>query len=133
MLVSYNLDWFIHISVHDTKLGANWRVVEKFQQRQIWDVPEVDVPQPDDVFQQDESTNVIPTEPIDDDVVLRRDDIDVVIIPMEVLQFDNHVQPLLGMDDDFKCDDEDELTIEGDDEEEDELDSDFDSDMDIVC
>ena len=119
--------------MHDTKLGANWRVVEKFQQRRIWDVPEVDVPQLDDVFQQDESTNVVPTEPMDDDVVLRRDDIATEIIPMEVLQSNNRLQPKVGMDDDFICDDEDKPTMEGDNEEEDELDSDFDSDMDIVC
>jgi len=119
--------------VHNTKLGANWRVVEKFQHRRIWDVPKVDVPQPDDVFQQDESTDVVPTEPVDGDVVLRRDDIDAEIIPMEVLQFDNRVQPKVGMDDDFIWDDEDEPTLEGDNEEEDELDSDFDIDMDIEC
>ena len=52
---------------------------------------------------------------------------------MEVLQSDNRVQPKVGIDDAFICDDEDEPTMEGDNEEEYELDSDFDTDVDIEC
>lgn len=117
--------------VHDTKLGLNWRVVEKFQHRLIWDVPKVDVPEVDDVLQQDETTTVVPIEPIDDDVVLCRDDIELEIILMEVSQSNKRVQPEGVMDDTFICDEEDELTISGDEEEEDELESDFDTDTDI--
>ncbi|KAF5933612.1 hypothetical protein HYC85_029783 [Camellia sinensis] len=48
--------------------GTNWRVVEKFQHRGIWDVPEMNDVQPDDVFQQEKATVVIPAMAIDDDV-----------------------------------------------------------------
>ncbi|XP_028110617.1 uncharacterized protein LOC114309116 [Camellia sinensis] len=57
--------------VDDTKLGANWRVIEKFEHQGIWDVPEMDDIETDDVFQQEETTEVVPAEAIDDDVVLR--------------------------------------------------------------
>lgn len=88
--------------VHDMMFCANWRVVEKFQLRRIQDVPEVD-----DVLQQDETTTVVPTEPIEDDVVLRRNGIEPEIISMEVSQSNKRVQPEGVMDDAFICDEED--------------------------
>ncbi|XP_028060576.1 uncharacterized protein LOC114264176 [Camellia sinensis] len=118
--------------VNDTKLGTSWRVVEKFQHRGIWDVPEMDVVQPDDVFQQEETTEVVPTMAIDDDVDLRRDDIESEIIPMEVLQSVRGVEAKGVTDDAFICDDEDGLMREGDDtDEEYDLQSDFDTDVDV--
>ncbi|XP_028103364.1 uncharacterized protein LOC114302527 [Camellia sinensis] len=118
--------------VNDTKLGTNWRVVEKFQHRRIWDVPEMDVVQPGDVFQQEETTEVVPTMAINDDVVLRRHDIKSEIIPMEVLQSVRVVEAKGVIDDAFICDDEDGLMREGDDtDEEYDLQSDFDTDVDV--
>ncbi|KAL7175912.1 hypothetical protein ACSBR2_029479 [Camellia fascicularis] len=108
------------------ELGPNWQVVEKFQHRRIWDVPEFD-----EVLQDDEASTVLPTKPIDDDVVLCRDDIELEIISMEVSQSNKRVQPEGLMDDAFICDDDDELTIAGDDEKEDEIQSDFDTDTDV--
>ncbi|GMP35949.1 hypothetical protein CsSME_00008210 [Camellia sinensis var. sinensis] len=116
--------------VPDTNLGPNWRVVEKFQHRRLWDVPEVDVPEFDDVLQEDETTTVVPTDPIDDDAVLLRNDIEPEIISMEVSHTKKRVQPEGVMDDAFICDDDDELTIAGDDEE-DEIEIDFDTDTDL--
>ncbi|CAL5415106.1 unnamed protein product [Camellia sinensis] len=117
--------------VNDTKLGTSWRVVEKFEHRGIWDVPEMDVVQPDDAFQQEETTEVVPTMAIDDDVALRRDDIDSEIIPLEVLQSVRGVEAKGVTDDAFICDDEDGLMREGDDtDEEYDLQSDFDTDVD---
>ncbi|GMP65663.1 hypothetical protein CsSME_00026365 [Camellia sinensis var. sinensis] len=116
--------------VPDMKLGPNWRVVEKFQHRRIWDVPELDVPEFDEVLQDDENSTIVPTQPIDDVVVLRRDDIEPQIISMEVSQSNKRVQPEGVMDDAFICDDDDELTISGDDKE-DEMESDFDTDTDL--
>lgn len=69
--------------VPDTKLGINWRVIEKFQHRGIWDVLEIDDIELDDVFQQEKNTEVVPVEIIDDHVVLHHDDIESKIIPME--------------------------------------------------
>lgn len=83
------------------------------------------------MLQEDETTTVVPTEPIDDEVVLRRDNIEPEIISMEVSQSKKCVQPEGVMDDAFICDDDDELTIAGDDEEEDEIESDFDTDTDL--
>ncbi|XP_028107554.1 uncharacterized protein LOC114306510 [Camellia sinensis] len=117
-------------NVPDTKLRPNWRVVEKFQHRRIWDVPELDMPEFDEVLQDDENSTIVPTEPIDDVVVLRRDDIVPQIISMEVSQSNKRVQPEGVMDDAFICDDDDELTISGDDEE-DEMENDFDTDTDL--
>ncbi|XP_028066963.1 uncharacterized protein LOC114269797 [Camellia sinensis] len=118
--------------VNDTKLGTNWRVVEKFQHRGIWDVPEMDVVQPDDAFQQEKTTEVVPAMAIDDDVVLRRHDIESEIIPMEVLQSVRGVEAKGVTDDAFICDDEDGLMREGDDtDEEYDLQSDFDTDVDV--
>ena len=88
------------------------------------------MPEFDEVLQDDENSTVVPTEPIDDVVVLRRDDIEPQIISMEVSQSNKRVQPEGVMDDAFISDDDDELTISGDDEE-DEMESDFDTDTDL--
>ena len=82
------------------------------------------------MLQDDETSIVVQTEPIDDDVVLRWDDIEPQIISMEVSQSNKRVQPEGVMNDDFICDDDNELTISGDDEEH-EIESDFDADTDL--
>ncbi|XP_028077760.1 uncharacterized protein LOC114279671 [Camellia sinensis] len=78
--------------VNDTNLGGNWKVVERFHHRGIWNVPEMDGV-PDDVlnsvFQQDETTEVVTIvddngmqfEGGGDEGVLCRDDIECEIIP----------------------------------------------------
>ncbi|CAL5343578.1 unnamed protein product [Camellia sinensis] len=92
----------------------------------------MDVVQPDDVFQQEETTEVVPAMAIDDDVVLRRHDIESEIIPMEVLQSVRRVEAKGVTDVGFICDDEDGLMREGDDtDEEYDLQSDFDTDVDV--
>ncbi|CAL5397625.1 unnamed protein product [Camellia sinensis] len=91
----------------------------------------MDVVQPGDVFQQEETTEVVPTMAINDDVVLRRHDIESEIIPMEVLQSVRGVEAKGVIDDAFICDDEDGLMREGDNtDEEYDLQSDFDTDVD---
>lgn len=115
--------------VNDTKLGVNWKIVQRFHHRGIWDVPELEEEEPNDVadsvlnevYQQDEVDRIIPIVVEDTTpVLLHRNDIEAEIIHREGI----------NVNDGFICDDEDELMEDLDDEEEEELNY-FDTDVDI--
>ncbi|XP_028082248.1 uncharacterized protein LOC114283584 [Camellia sinensis] len=120
--------------VNDTKLGGNWKVVERFHHREIWNVPEMDG-LPDDalnsVFQQNETTEVVPI--VDgngmqvkgggDQGVLCRDDIEGEIIPNTMVSQSHSQTQGEGVADAFICDtDEDDFLEDDDEQEEDEFD-----------
>ncbi|XP_028072583.1 uncharacterized protein LOC114274804 [Camellia sinensis] len=95
--------------VDDTKLGGHWKVVERLQHRGIWDVPEQDGFEPDNVLQQNETTDAVPVS-VEDPVTisLHRNDIDPQIIPSEVvLQLVNQAHND-GVDEEDGCDNEDD-------------------------
>ncbi|CAL5405705.1 unnamed protein product [Camellia sinensis] len=119
---------------NDTKLGGNWKVVERFHHRGIWNVPEMDG-LPDDalnsVLQQNETTEVVPivdgngmqVEGGGNQGVLCRDDIEGEIIPNTMVSQSHSQTQVEGVADAFICDTDEDDFIEGDDEqEEDEFD-----------
>lgn len=128
--------------VNDTKLGEHWKVVERFQRRGIWNVPELEdvdpdaneLPIPNDVFQQDETTEIVQIS-IADSIsnTLRRTDIAPDIIPSQVvLQSSTSVHVEGPNRDDFICDDNDQHSNDpSDDEDEFHSHSNSDTDDDI--
>ncbi|KAH7853294.1 hypothetical protein Vadar_000966 [Vaccinium darrowii] len=121
--------------------GKGTKILQKFQHRGIWDVPEIEVSELDDgedtyvlnhAFQQDETNGVVPISGEDPTAVpLRRLDIDAEIIPPEVVLQSRGQEQDGGSDDDgFIYDDEDESFDEQSDEEEEDISTDSDSDID---
>lgn len=121
--------------LNDTKLGENWRVVERFERRGIWNVPEMDDFEannaPNDEFQQEETTEFVPV--VEDLITtpLLRNDIEPEIILEGSCRKRARAENVEV--DEFICDadDEAELLDEHDKENEDEFDTDFDTDLDI--
>lgn len=121
---------------------SNWKVVQRFQHRGIWDVPEKEDLQanddeeinvPDYVFQQDETNEVVPIA-IEGSIAtpLRRHDIEPEIIQGEVvLQSRGQAQGGGIGDNGFICDDDDGLIEESSNDEEEEFSSDSDVETDI--
>ena len=121
--------------VNDTKFGDHWKVVERLQHRGIWDILEKEddlEDAPTDVFQQDETTNVVPNIDIDDSVEVRftRDDVDPEIIPSNVVLETQNRQLSNSFLEEDEDEDEDELVGEPSDNEfASESDSDIDPDI----
>ncbi|CAL5406538.1 unnamed protein product [Camellia sinensis] len=95
--------------VDDTKLGGHWKVVERLQHRGIWDVPEQDGFEPENVLQQNETTDAVPVS-VEDPVTisLHRNDIDPQIIPSEVVLQSVNRAHNDGVDEEEGCDNEDD-------------------------
>ncbi|KAH7851746.1 hypothetical protein Vadar_016029 [Vaccinium darrowii] len=126
-----------------TESHGNWKIVQRFQHRGIWDVPEMDLEVDDSVethvlnhaFQQDESNNVVPILVEDSTATpLDRLGLDTEIIPPELVLQSHGREQVGGSDDEgFICDEEDESVDEESDEEEEEMistDSETDPDID---
>ena len=73
--------------LNDTKFGKPWKVVQRVQHKGVYDVPEVvngeprDLPEFDDAFQLDETTEFIPVVFDDNDVQYCREDVESEVIP----------------------------------------------------
>lgn len=112
-----------------TDSHGNWKIVQRFQHRGIWDVPEMDLEADDSeethvlnhAFQQDESNDVVPISVEDPTATpLHRLDLDAEIIPSEVVLQSHGREQVGGSDDEgFICDEEDESVDEESDEEDD--------------
>ena len=108
--------------VNDTSRGKNWRVVERVKPRGVWDVPAKrddgndDDDVPNDAFQQDETTFVVPVLVDGTSVQYSMDDIDLeIILSDEAVDKDGQ--------------DEDETLAEYEDDEENDVHSQEDDDM----
>ena len=109
--------------VNDPKLGPHWQIVQRIQHRGIWDIPELDDVESnndepsiqDDAFQQEKTTGVVPILVEDPDRMDQprydRSDIDPEIVTSGILSEENSREDMM-VDDDFICDDEDEILKE---------------------
>ena len=95
--------------IDGTMLGGHWKFVERLQHRGIWDVPEQDGFEPENVLQQNETTDAVPVS-VEDPVTisLHRNDIDPQIIPSEVVLQSVNRAHNDGVDEEEGCDNEDD-------------------------
>lgn len=101
--------------VNDTKLGGNWKVVQRIERRGIWDIPEIISEEPlndemGDVFQQDETTDIPPIV-IEDQIgdELCRTDIEAEIIQNEFIHTERRAHDEAFGVDNFICDEDEEI------------------------
>ena len=127
--------------VYDTKLGTNWRVVEKFQHRGIWDVPERDELEPndaedihvrDDAFQLDEANRIAPIVAENSSTPLSRSGVEIIqneaILDSITRALNEGIVDDVNMYDDG---DDDQLMDESENEADNKILSDYDTDVDL--
>lgn len=118
--------------VNDTKLGPNWKVVERVKHRGVWDVQERDEEKEQNVinepYQQEEAIETVPVSIAEDfSFCYTRDDMEPDIIPEDNEPAADGDEPIAG-----DGGDEDETLAEYINEEEtDQSDPDIDSDMEL--
>ena len=89
--------------INDPKYGNNWKVVQVVQNKRVWDMPEVEE-QENDQVELLKVVNVIPCT-IDispEDINLCRDDVDPIVIEEQIIQ---------QVDDDFINDEEEDVHL----------------------